>query len=119
MNGDEEDVDCGGSCPSICKTICCDDVNKIYYSDKLLVLIRPNPVHDILILNIEYDEAREEEFEILSVEILTVTGISVWKEQLSLSKEILVDVSSLQDGFYMLRVQDENDGIFLRRFIRH
>ena len=69
------------------------------------VAVYPNPVQNVL--NIKIDQA------IKSVEIYNMQG-----QKVKVSNVSQIDLSGLHSGMYLVRIEDENNGVATKRIIK-
>ncbi|MBN8642925.1 MAG: T9SS type A sorting domain-containing protein [Flavobacteriales bacterium] len=83
------------------------DLSIIDIKDPFKISISPNPAHDII--NIDTSETIKE---------ILAFDISGKKVAIVRVSETLIDVSSLQEGLYIIKVINESEEIFYRRFLK-
>lgn len=79
--------------------------NTDFQQNNLQVSLYPNPVRNVLNIQLES--------EIKSVELYTIQGQKIMQ-----SKNKEIDLSYLNSGVYMIRVEDENNGIVTKRIVK-
>lgn len=80
------------------------------FEDQLSIKMTPNPATDILNIAVENDQIR-------SIEIVDIKGSLLLKEDNFLSASINFDVSSINQGFYLVKIVADNGKSAVKKLI--
>lgn len=73
------------------------------------ILIYPNPAHNYLYVNNIHD--------LQHIDILNITGITLWSSDFSGDQNVTIPVSGLRDGLYIIHIRTFNK-IVIKKFIK-